>query len=161
MTYKFGVFILLILLSFSAIAQNFLVLEKMGTKKRFEFHQGEQVELKLDTDDFYSRINIIGLQDSLIKTENHNITLSSIRGVQLQGKSSFLRYSGPILVMSGVLLFAMDAINQTLVQNGEYTYSAGVTVASLSLIGLGTAFTLAGRNKIKVRKWWRLRIVQI
>jgi hypothetical protein len=158
---KIIVFILLFTLSFSVSAQTFLVLEKMGTKKRYEFHAGEQMEIKLNNDDYFTRITILGLRDSIVSAENQEINLSTINAVKLNNKSSFLKYSGPLLAIAGVALFSFDAINQTLVQGGSYTFSPGVAVASASLIGLGAAFTFAGRDKVKVKKWWRLRIVQI
>ena len=161
MTNKIIVFILLFVLSFSVSAQTFLVLEKMGTKKRYEFHQGEQMEIKLGGDDYFTRITIIGLRDSTVSAENQEINLSSINAVKLKSKSSFLKYSGPLLAIAGVALFTFDAINQTVVQGGSYEFSTGVAVASASLIGVGAAFTFAGRDKVKVKKWWRLRVVQI
>ena len=158
---KFIVFFLFFALSLTASAQTFLVLEKMGTKKRYEFRQGEQMEIKLNNDDYFTRITILGLNDSIILAENLEINLSSIKAVHLNNKSSFLKYSGPLLVIAGVALFTFDALNQTVVQGGEYSISTGVTIASAALIGVGATFTFAGKDKVKVKKWWRLRIVQI
>jgi hypothetical protein len=161
MTNKILAFSFLIIVSLSASGQTFLVLEKMGTKKRFEFYPGQQMEVKLKNDNYFTRINILGLGDSLISTENQDIKFSSITAVQIKEKSGFLRYSGPILMVAGAVLFAIDALNQTVVQGGEYVFSPGVATASASLFGVGAAFTFTGNNKVKVKKWWRLRVVQI
>jgi len=162
MTRNILVFLLFIGLSFTASGQTFLVLEKMGTKKRYEFHPGEQMELMLNDDDFFTRINIVGLEDSLIITDFESITLERIKAVHLTGRPRYLKNWGPPLVVAGVILFAIDIINQTTGDNsGAYSPSAGITAASVSLITVGTIFTFSGRSKIKVRKWWRLRVVQI
>ena len=162
MTQKLTLLILLIGLSVTSSAQNFLVLEKMGTKKRFEFHKGEQMEVILNDDDFFTRITIVELKDSLITTDYETIPLSDIRAVHLMNKSRYLKNWGPPLIAAGVILFGIDIINQTTGSNsGSYSPSAGITTASIALVGVGTIFTFAGKDKIKLKKWWRLRIVEL
>lgn len=161
MTHKILVLVLIIGLSFSASGQTFLVLEKMGTKKRYEYHQGEQIEVMLDNDDFFTRLTIVNLGDSSIIAVNDTINFSSVRAVKLQGENTFIKIAGPSLMVAGVLLFVFDAINQTAVSGGEYEFSPGIAVASASLVGVGALFTFAGRNKVKIKKWWRLRTVGI
>ena len=91
MTYKFLVFVLVVGISFAACGQSFLVLEKMGTKKRFEYLQGEQIEIMLNNDDFFTRVYIMQLSDSSIISETATYNLSSIKAVKLRGKKHFLR----------------------------------------------------------------------
>ncbi len=161
MRYKVPVFFLLWAMSFTAAAQTFMVLEKMGTKKRFEFYKGEIVLVKLDNDDYYTPLQIVDFGDSTLITEAEEIHLRSIKAINLNKKGGFLRYSGPLLMLAGAGLFAIDAINQSVVQGGSYTVSSGVTTASVILIGTGALFTFAKRDKVKLKKWWRLRIVRI
>lgn len=141
--------------------QSFLVLEKMGTKKRFEFQKGEIIGLQLDSDDFFSRVTIVDLRDSSIVTENLVIDFSNIKAVQLKENPGFLKRSGPVLMFAGAALFAIDFINQAVVQGGGYEFTSGVAIASASMIGVGAAFSLSGRDKVKMKRWWRLRIVSI
>jgi len=158
---KIPVFLLALILSTPILAQNFLVLEKMGTKKRYEYHLHEQIELQLKTDDYFSRVTLLSLADSSIITENQVIDFSSIYAVRLNKSTGFLKYSGPILMLAGATLLAIDVVNQTAVQGGEYQSSTGIYIASASLMGVGAAFTFAGRDKVKLKKWWRLRTVDI
>ena len=160
-TYKILVFVLILGITFTASGQTFLVLEKMGTKKRYEYQQGEQIEVKLDNDDFFTRLTIVALGDSTIITETEDYIFSSIKAVKLRGEKTWLKIAGPSLMVAGVLLFVIDATNQSVVQGGGYSVSTGVTIASASLVGVGAIFTFAGRSKIKMKKWWRLRTVQI
>jgi len=151
-----------ILLTTSLAAQSFLVLEKMGTKKRYEFHPGEQIEIMLVDDDFYTRVNILGLKDSSIITEYEDVLLSSIIAVKLTGQGRLVNSWGPPLMLAGVVLFALDIINQTTgEQKGKYSPSPAITTASVSLFGLGAILTFSGRNKVKLKNWWRLRVVQV
>ena len=158
---KTVIIVLILGLSLSASGQTFLVLEKMGTKKRYEYQQGEQIEVLLNSDDFFTRLSIIGLSDSSIITETEAYSFSSIKAVKLRGEKTFLKIAGPSLMLAGVLLFVFDAVNQTAVSGGSYEFSPGVAVASASLVGAGAVFTFAGRSKIKIKKWWRLRTVEI
>jgi hypothetical protein len=155
------VFVLIVGISLSASGQTFLVLEKMGTKKRYEYQPGDQIEVILDNDNFFTRITILNLGDSSIITETETINFSSVKAVKLRGKNTWLKIAGPSLMVAGVLLFVFDATNQTAVSGGEYEFSPGVAAASTALIGVGALFTFAGRNKVKMKKWWRLRTVEI
>ena len=161
MTHKILVFVLIIGISLTASGQTFLVLEKMGTKKRYEFHQDEAIEVMLGNDNFFTRITILSLGDSSIYAVNDTINFSSVKAVKLRGEKTFLKIAGPSLMLAGVLLFVIDATNQTAVSGGGYEFSPGIAVASASLVGVGALFTYAGRNKVKMKKWWRLRTVEI
>ena len=161
MAHKILVLVLITGLSFSASGQTFLVLEKMGTKKRYEFQQGTQIEVLLNNDDFYTRLTILNLGDSAIFSESDTVIFSSIKAVKLRGENTWLKIAGPSLMLAGVLLFAIDAINQTAVSGGSYEVSTGVAVASTTLVVSGAIFTFAGRSKVKLKKWWRLRTVEI
>jgi len=160
MANKFLLFVLLLTFSISASGQTFLVLEKMGTKKRYEFHRGEQIEVKLNQDNYFTRINIVGLSDSLIYAGTKRIKLSNIKTIRLS-KNSTLNAWGSVIVNAGVLLVLADLFNQTVVQGGSFNISSGVSIASASLVSFGAILKLAGRNKVKVKKWWRLRVVQL
>jgi hypothetical protein len=161
MTRKILVFALIVGLSFSASGQTFLVLEKMGTKKRYEFQQGGQIEVMLNNDDFFTRLTILNLGDSSIMAVNDTINFSSVKAVKLKGENTWFKFAGPSLMLAGALLFVIDATNQSVVSGGGYNPSPGITTASIALVGTGALFTFAGRNKIKLKKWWRLRTVQI
>ncbi len=161
MVNKIIFFILFASFSLSASGQSFLVLEKMGTKKRYKFQPGEQIELMLDNDDYFTRVTILSLSDSAIISEPEIVNFSSVKAVKLRGENTWLKISGPSLMLAGVLLFVLDATNQTVVSGGGYEVSSGVALASVSLVSVGAVFTFAGRNKVKVKKWWRLRTVEI
>lgn len=159
---SFLISIIYIFLTTSLVAQSFLVLEKMGTKKRYEFHLGDQLEVMLDDDDFFTRINIIGLKDSSIITDYEEVFLSRIIVVHLTGQGKHVKAWGPPLMLAGIILFAIDIINQTTGENkGDYSPSPAITTASISFFGLGAILTFSGRNKIKLKNWWRLRVVQV
>ena len=156
-----SILLILLVLVFPVFGQKFLVLEKMGTKKRFEYHLKQKMDVQLDTDDYFTRITILDLTDSAIIAENLTVDFSSIKAVQLNKSAGFFKYSGPILMVAGATLLAIDVINQTAVQGGEYQSSAGVFVTSAAMVGVGAAFTFAGKDKVKMKKWWRLRTVEI
>lgn len=144
-------------------AQKFLVLEKMGTKKRYEYYTGDDIIFKTPNEDYFSKATISGITDSLIYFGDHSIAIAEITDIDISSirKSSFATYAGSYMMVGGVLLLALDAVNQTLVQGGSYESSTGVFVASGALIGTGALLVFAKKNKKKLDKWWRLRYVEI
>jgi len=147
--------------SLNAYAQTFLVLEKMGTKKRFEFHPGQTVTVRLYGDKFYTPLVINGFGDKSIIAADKTYPLQDIYMVKIPDRSPVIRGSGFTLMVAGVLLFAIDALNQTVVQGSYYKFSPGVAIASGALIGGGAIMYFGGRTKVKLHKWWRLRIASI
>ena len=153
--------LLLLVSSLSASAQTFLVLEKMGTKKRFEFHPGQTVTVRLYGDKFYTPLVIKGFGDKSIVTESKSYPLQDIYMVKIPDRSPAIRGSGFTLMVAGVLLFAIDGLNQTVVQGSYYKFSPGVAMASGALIGAGAIMYFGFRTKVKLNKWWRLRFAFI
>jgi hypothetical protein len=147
----------------NSMAQQFLVLEKMGTKRRFEFYPGDSFTFKTPDENFFTRVTIQGLSDSLVMLKERNVPFSTIQAIDISEhrNSTFLTRSGPYLMVAGILLLVFDVVNQTVVQGGAYESSTGVLITSGVLIGSGAIFKFGRKNKIKLEKWWRIRYVNI
>lgn len=148
--------------SLTTMGQSFLVLEKLGSKKRFVFHPESRLDVKIKDDDFYTRISIVGFEDSAIVTEKQVIKIEDIREVHFIKESGFIGMAGPTLVTAGIILFSSDFLNQTVVQGGEYGFSDGVAIVSGSLVGLGGIFLLAkSKSQYKLKNRWRIRVARV
>ena len=147
----------------NALAQQFLVLEKMGTKKRFEYYPGEEITFKTPDEDYFTRGGIRGFGDSLIILSDRSVHIKSIIALNIKDHKdrTFVSRLGPYLMVAGSLLMIFDVVNQTAIQGGSYEGSAGVYVSAGVLIGAGAVMTFARSNKKKLDKWWRLRLVKI
>ena len=159
-------FLVLLLISsttFNTLAQQFLVLEKMGTKKRFEYYPGEVITFKTPDENYFTRAGIRGFGDSLIILSDRSIHIKSIVAINIKDHKdrTFISRLGPYLMVAGGLLMIFDVVNQTAVQGGSYDGSTGIYVSAGALIGAGAVMTFARSNKKSLDKWWRLRLVKI
>jgi len=68
-----------------------MVLEKMGTKKRYEIYKGSKLDVRIKDDSFYSRIMILGFTDSAIRLQERLLPMKDITAVDVSSikKPSF------------------------------------------------------------------------
>jgi len=148
-----------------SFAQSFLVLEKMGTKKRFTYNIGEQINYQLLGGESSETSILTNILDSAVVFNNDTILFSSFKMVNIGNKreSNILTTAGPILISAGVVIFAIDFINRGLVQEGGYTWDSGIGITSTALITTGALIMILRKNKKKIsdKKWWRLRKAEI
>ena len=149
--------------SFTTVAQQFMVLEKMGTKKRFEYYPGQEITFKTDDEDYFTRLGIRGFSDSLILLSDRSLPFKSITSINIKNHKdrTFISRLGPYLMVAGSLLILFDVVNQTVIQGGGYQGSTGIYVSTGALIGVGAAMTFVRSNKKDLKKWWRIRLVEI
>lgn len=153
-------FILLLLVTFS-FAQSFMVLEKMGTKKRYIYYVGEQIEYQLDRNKSFDKNTITDIIDSAFISMNDTIPFSSINRLNIKNKkeTGLVNSAGPVLISAGVVLLSIDAINRGLIQEGGYTWDSGIGTTSAILVTTGALILILNKNKISLKEsgWWRLR----
>lgn len=145
-----------------SFAQKFLVLEKMGTHKRFEYHIGDEITFKVKNEEFFRTSTIEDLVDSVIIFDYGFFTFKDIESVRVRGREGTgpTRFAVPLMV-GGVVLFLADQFNETVVGGREATLNKGVTIASGSLIGAGLLMLIPGKGVKKLKRNWRLRLVDI
>jgi len=157
-----GIFIIIIFLfSFQTIfgqASKLLILDKIGSKHRITYQIGDPIILRLKGEDFDIRDEISDISDSTITFSSYSVHVNSIYYVKTKHTRGFLSPSnGPKLIIAGVTLFAIDILNQTVVQNNSYEFSNGVAIASVSLVGLGGLLMSFKYRKFKAGKRKRIR----
>lgn len=147
--------------SIQTFSQSYMVLEKMGTKKRYEIYKGSKLDVRIKDDSFYSRIMILGFTDSAIRLQERLLPMKDITAVDVSSikKPSFIRKLGPTLMIAGAGLLLIDLFNQTVVQNGSYETSSKVFTSSALMAGTGLLLTFVKKDKKKLKGWWRLRMV--
>ena len=144
-----------------SFAQTFMVLEKMGTKKRFIYYIGEQINYQIEGQKTFESSLITNILDSGFVANNDTIPFSSLTSINIKNRreSGIVDAAGPILISAGVVLLAIDAINRGLVQEGGYTWDAGIGTTSAVLVTTGALIILLKKNKVNLKEngWWRLR----
>ncbi|MCF6351752.1 MAG: hypothetical protein L3J06_01970 [Cyclobacteriaceae bacterium] len=164
MKYKNHIILLTLLFSLAttfSFAQSFLVLEKMGTKKRFVYHAGQQISYQLKGHKSMNQRLVTGISDSAFVANNDTILFSTVKMVHIGNKreSGLLTTAGPILISAGVIILAIDVINRGLIQDGDYTWDSGIGTTSAALVSSGALIILLRKNKknLSSNGWWRLR----
>jgi hypothetical protein len=142
-----------------AFAQEFLVLEKMGTKKRVEYHIDDQIVFRIRGEENFRRDIIITIFDSTIVFNSGPIKLFDIEQIKPPAKA-WMVATGGTFVVAGVGYFVIDQFNKLYVGNGLY-YDPKVMRTSIILSGIGASLILLSKRKVKVKKNWRLRYVSI
>lgn len=144
-------------------AQTFMVLEKMGTKKRYVYYVGEEIQYKLPGEKDFRSARITQILDSAFVTHNDSIPFRSIDKINIksQRKPGLLSAAGPMLIIAGLGYFAIDQINQGVVQGGGSSIDSSVVTASAIISGTGAMIMILRKNKVPLGGWWRLRKVSI
>jgi len=148
-----------------SFSQSFLVLEKMGTKKRFTYNIGEKIYFQQKGHDSPENAMLTNILDSAFVANNDTIPFNSIKMVHIGSKREpgILTTAGPVLISAGIVILAIDYINRGIVQDGGYTWDSGIGVTSAALVTSGALIILLRKNKKKISKngWWRLRKASI
>ncbi len=157
-------FLVLVLIPFKTLlgqGSKLLILEKIGSKHRITYQIGDPIRLKLIGEDFEIRDKIKDITDSTILLSTFPVHLKSIDYIKINQTKGFLSASGPTLIIAGLTLFAIDILNQTIVQDGTYEFTSGVAIASASLIAAGGILMILKYRKFKPGKRKRIRTLVI
>jgi len=145
-----------------SFAQKFLVLEKLGTHKRYEYHIGDEITFKIEDEDFFRHSVIEDVLDSVIIFDYGFFSFRDIESVNVRGSTGnpVTRFAIPLMV-GGVILFLADQFNETVIGGRKASINKGVTIASGSLLGAGLLMLIPGNGIKKIKGNWRLRLVDI
>jgi len=155
--------ILLLLFSItglSATAQDYLVLEKMGTKKRYEYFPDDQLTFKIVDEEHFRKDRIVALSDSSILFASGRVPLKEIERIKPPA-SSWMAATGGTLVIAGIGYYLIDTFNQTVIAGNKYSNDEAVLRTSLILAGTGAGLILFSTKKVKLNNNWRIRMVDI
>ena len=156
----FLLLILLLTIGIEVKAQDFMVLEKMGTKKRHEFYAGDEIIFMLKEEKFFRKDEIVGLGKGEIFFETGPVPLKDIVKVSLSNRRGLLRGTGTTLVIGGLGYMALDLFNKT-ITGGEVYVDEKVARTAGIIAGTGLGMILISRKKVSLKNNWRLRIVDI
>ncbi len=160
-----AIFLLLVGTTSQTLGQSFMVLEKMGTKKRYVYYIGQSITYREKNATEFEYGTITNLLDSAFTVANDTVLFKNVAQVNISNKrhSPLLAMAGPTLISAGVVLLAIDVINRGIVQGGGYTWEPAIGTASVALVTAGGLILLLKKNKKKLgdKAWWRLRKVEV
>lgn len=154
----------LFILTGATYAQTFMVLEKMGTKKRYVYYMGETIEYQLKGEKTFNSERITNILDSAFVAYNDTVSFKAVERINIKPKrkASLLNIAGPSLIIAGLGYLAIDQINKGIVQGGGgSTWDSSVATTSFIIAGTGALIIVLQKNKVPLSGWWRLRKVNV
>lgn len=158
-----GLTVALVILTGATYAQTFMVLEKMGTKKRYVYYMGENIEYLLKGQKVYESDRVTNILDSAFVVQSDTIPFKSIEKINVKSKrkASLLTVAGPSLIIAGLGYLVIDQINRGIVQSGGSSWDSSVATTSFIIAGTGALIIILQKNKVPLDGWWRLRKVSV
>lgn len=156
----FVFFLAFFTISSYSYCQDFLVLEKMGTKKRYVFYVDDPITFKIKETGFNTDA-IVALTDSTIVFAGGSVPLKEIVGVSLKGLNEWVAASGITLMIAGFGYLIIDQFNNSIIQGNGISTDDGVIKTSAILAGIGFLMYTLARKNVNTAKNWRLRHVNI
>ena len=155
---KATISVMFALLPAITLGQEFLVLDKMGTKKRIEFYPGDPIKFRLKEERIFRTDEIVAITDSVLYMENGIVPFTEIGVVEVTEK--WMQATGVTLMVAGVGYIVLDQFNNVIRGDG-LRYDDKVVRSGAIIAGAGAALVYFGRRRIKVRNNWRLRLVDM
>jgi hypothetical protein len=154
-----GVFSLLSIYTVSG-QDKYLVLEKMGKKKRIVFYPGEEITFKMKNSDLEIMDRIEDVHDSLIIFVNTYVKPEEIDYIKIERTEGLLSPSNaPKLMIAGVSLFLIDQLNYSVIQGNEYRFDRDILKTSVVLVVGGAIWKSFRYSKFRNKGNRRIRIV--
>ncbi|MEI7499110.1 MAG: hypothetical protein WCK84_01575 [Bacteroidota bacterium] len=152
--------IVLFFITGHVFSQKTLVVEKIGTSRRFFYHTGDYVKLRVSRLDTLLKGKIWFIKDSLISVEElrpFEVHLGDIRSVYKQ--FGFPKRFGAYLGAFGVGIFAIMATNHLL--NNEQVFTTDMFIISGAFIGGSIISFSLSQKRCKIGNRWKVKILEI
>jgi hypothetical protein len=151
--------LLLSSISFRSFGQTQLVLLNRE-KILLRFTEGDDISFKKKSSKDYTHTFITEIKPFAIITYNDTVPFSSIESVSLKG-NTIPKFSllSKFLITAGVLYFAIDQVNNIIVQGNKPDLPKSVWVPSVALVGTGLVLKLFRKRTQPLRYPARLMAV--
>jgi len=154
------VWILISLLTADGLAQNTLMLEKLGTRRKFFFHNEDKFMLRTVKPDTFlqGRIWDIGTKNMVLQTYFPiTIQYDNIRYVYKDYK--FPRKFGIYCCIFSGVTFCVIGINHLL--NHEQVFTPEMAYYTLPFLGAGIISICLSRERMKLGYRWKLKVMDM
>ncbi len=150
--------LVLFALPLMSMAQKQLVLLK-GEKVLLRLYPGDEIRLKVKGRDTPVKSYVNNLFDGRVMLHRDTIPFSQIERVYFR-RPLRINILGGAMVLGGTMLFGIDQLNQSAIQDNEATLDRGVTTASIALVAVGLPMLLWKKKSQKLNYKYRLLTVR-
>ncbi len=134
----------------AGFAQNFLLLEKVGTTKRIKFAAGDQLKYKLHHNDTIFEDQISAVFDSAVAFGNYQVQFADMEKIWISKDSFWLSRLKFYSLVATTGYFALDAFNRTTNHDSPI-----VTKGTLRVLAIGVGISVVAH--LSQKRWFRVK----
>ncbi|MCK9220089.1 MAG: hypothetical protein PHF97_10230 [Bacteroidales bacterium] len=152
------VFFLLIFFSGSMVGQKYLLVEKIGTSRKYYYQKGNTLKLRVSKLDTLLRGRLWHIGDtsiSVMELRSFEVSLNDIGSVYKQ--FSFPRKLGKTFAIGSAAIFSIIVINHLINNEAVFTPDLFIITGSVGAASL-ISFSLS-QNRCKIGSKWKLKIL--
>jgi hypothetical protein len=148
------------LLASHALAQKTMLVEKVGTSRKYFYHAGDYVKLRVSKQDTLLKGKLWALYDSTISVAElrpFDVRLGDINSVY---KSfAFPKKFSKYMFYGGVGIFAIIGINHLI--NNEQVFTNDMFIISGAMLGAGLITFSLSEKRCRTGLHWKIKILDI
>ncbi len=156
---------ILVLLAFCFAAnlgftQKTLLIEKIGSSRKYFYHTGDYMKLRVSKQDTMLKGKLWSIQDSMISVSElrpFDVQLKDINSVYKQFR--FPKKFGKYMCIGGGVLFAIVGINHLI--NNEQVFTNDMFIISGSMVGAGLISISLSQKRCNTNKGWKIKVLDI
>jgi hypothetical protein len=152
--------LLLIFISFQDSSQKTLMVEKIGTLRKYYFHIGEPIKIRVSKPDTLLRGKLWGLADSMISVSGlrpFDVGLKDVHSVFKQ--FPFPRKAGKTLLIGSAAFFGIIVVNHLL--NNEPVFTPDLFIITGAIMGSGLISLSLSQKRCRIGSTWKLKVLNI
>lgn len=157
---KILVLLVFYLVTTGIFAQKTLVVEKTGTSRRYFYHNGDYIKLRVSKTDTLLKGKLWFIHDSIISVAElrpFDVRIVDIGSVYKQ--FAFPKKFGRFLGIGGVALFAIISFNHLI--NNEQVFTPDMFILTGSMLGAGLVSVSLSQKRCKTTSGWKVKVLDV
>jgi hypothetical protein len=153
-------FLILFLIACHVYPQRTLLIEKIGTSRKYLYHTGDYLKLRVSKQDTLLKGKLWHMGDSVISVEairTFDVHVPDIRSVYKQ--YTFPKKFGRYMGLGSVGIFAIIAFNHLI--NNEQVFTSDMFIISGSMLGASILSLSLSQKKCKIGNRWKIKVLDI
>jgi hypothetical protein len=157
---KIVVLLVFYLVTNGIFAQKTLMVEKIGTSRKYFYHNGDYIKLRVSKMDTLLKGKLWSIRDTMISVAElrpFDVRIGDIGSVYKQ--FAFPKKFGRLLGIGGVALFAIISINHLI--NNEQVFTPDMFILTGSMLGAGLLSVSLSQKRCKTSSGWKIKILDV
>lgn len=144
----------------SSVAQKTIVVEKIGTSRKYFYHAGDYLKLRVSKLDTLLKGKLWSLGDSVISVAElrpFDVSLHDINSVYKQ--FSYPKKFAKIVAIGSAGIFAVIGINHLI--NNEQVFTPDMFIISGAMLGASLISLSLSEKRCRTDKRWKIKILDV